>query len=99
MDFVFENNLKNIKNALAEVVDGHLSFGQAAEKYSVPKITRYNKYRGNHSDRLGKPPVLSVFEEGNVVKAMVTTTSYGYPFTKSDIKNSSKPEKGSNKMF
>lgn len=53
----------NLELALESVIDGRLSFGQAAIRYSVPKTTIFRKYRGMNSDRLGKPPVFGKTEE------------------------------------
>jgi hypothetical protein len=63
-----------------------MSFGQAAATYQVPKTTLYNKYRGNHSDKLGRPEVLTNAEEKTIAQAMIVAATFGYPFTDRTIK-------------
>lgn len=77
---------ENMENALVAVVEGGCSFKQAAERFGVPKSTLYEKYRGLHSDKLGRPPVLSAIEERWLVDAMLAAASYGYPFDRQGIK-------------
>jgi hypothetical protein len=73
----------NIELALRAVLENQMSFGQAAATYRVPKTTLYNKYRGNHSDKLGRPGVLTNAEEKTIAQAMMV---FGYPFTDRTIK-------------
>jgi hypothetical protein len=70
-----------MEKALERVIDGHMSFQQAAEAFEVPKSTLYNKYRGRNGGKLGRPPILSVLEEKNVVNTVTAASSFGYPFT------------------
>lgn len=74
-----------MENALRDVVEGNLSIRQAADRHNVPHVTVYRKYRGLHSDKLDRPPVLSVAEEKNITAALITAASYGYPFTEQDL--------------
>lgn len=71
--------------ALGAVVDSRISFGQALGAYGVPQTTFYSKYRANHSDKLGKPPVLSTLEEKTLTRAMMITADYSYLFTNTTI--------------
>lgn len=73
-----------LENSLAAVIDGQFSFSQAAERFNVPKTTIYRKNRGLNSDRLGKPPVLSVTEEKTIVTALITAANFDYPITKEE---------------
>lgn len=75
-----------MENALAAVVDGHLSFRQAGERFSVHFATLYKKYRGIHGDKLGRPPILSVAEENALSDGLLVAASFGYPMTENDIK-------------
>lgn len=78
---------ENMEKALQAVVEEHYSFKQAAELYGVPKSTLYDIYRGQHSDKLGKPPILCATEEHWIVDAMTTAAKFGYPFEKEAIKD------------
>ncbi|KAJ3661650.1 hypothetical protein Zmor_006038 [Zophobas morio] len=77
---------QNLEKALEAVIDGKMSFGQAALVYKIPKTTIFNKYRGLHSDKLGKPCILNAAEEKNIVHAMMTAASFGYPFVRQDLR-------------
>lgn len=55
--------------ALRAVVSNRMSFDQAVEAYGIPRTTLYNKYRGNHSDKLDKPSVFSTLEEKTITLA------------------------------
>lgn len=78
---------ENMERALLAVVDGHYSFKQAAELHGVPKSTLYDIYKGEHSDKLGRPPVLSVIEERWIVDAMIIAGKFGYPFERQAVKD------------
>lgn len=52
-----------LEKALKEVADGNLSLRQAAEKYDIPKSTIYDKYRGRHANKYGRPTVLNARDE------------------------------------
>lgn len=77
---------ENIEHALEAVIMEGYSIGQAAERWSVPKSTLWRKYRGMTSDKLGKPPALSVLEEKNIVQALTTAARFGYPFNREELK-------------
>lgn len=77
---------ENMENALIAVINDGWSFGQAAEYFDVRKSTLYEKYRGRHSDKLGRPPVLSVPEEKQMVAALEVAANFYYPFTQQDLK-------------
>lgn len=77
---------ENMERALEAVVVNNYSFSQAASTYNVPKTTLYEKYKGQHGDKLGRPPVLNVVEENWIAEAMITAASYNYPFEKHTLK-------------
>ncbi|KAG5858271.1 hypothetical protein JTB14_028053 [Gonioctena quinquepunctata] len=76
-----------MEDALRGVLDEHLSFQQAAEKFGVPRSTLHSKYLGRHSDMLGKPPAIPFAEETLIAKAMLTAAEFGVPFTESILKD------------
>lgn len=77
---------ENMERALLAVLDDNYSFKQAAEMHGVPKSTLYDIYKGQHSDKLGRPPILSLIEERWIVEAMTAAGKFGYPFEKQTIK-------------
>ncbi|GLV38187.1 hypothetical protein CBL_12833 [Carabus blaptoides fortunei] len=79
-------SLNNIELALQAVVDGGMSFGQAATTSGVPKTTIYRKYRGQNTDILGRPPILRREEEKKIVESLLLVATYGYPFAMKDLK-------------
>lgn len=74
-----------MENVLEVVVDGRMSFRQAASRFNVPHVTLYRKYKGMNSSKLGRPPVLSSVEEKKIVAAVTTAASYSYPFAELDL--------------
>lgn len=76
----------NVERALEAIVTEGFSFGQAADRWEVPKATLWRKYRGLTSDKLGRPPALSVLEEKNIVNALTTSARFGYPFNREELK-------------
>ncbi|KAI4468075.1 hypothetical protein MML48_2g00019108 [Holotrichia oblita] len=76
---------ERLENALRAVIEEHMSFGQAAEQFSVPKATLYDKYRGMHGDLLGRKPAMSVAEERYIVTALLKAAEFIVPFTEKDL--------------
>ncbi|KAI4468066.1 hypothetical protein MML48_2g00013704 [Holotrichia oblita] len=76
---------ERLENALRAVIEEHMSFGQAAEQFSVPKATLYDKYRGMHGDLLGRKPAMSVAEGRYIVTALLKAAEFIVPFTEKDL--------------
>lgn len=70
---------ENLERALEAVILDHLSFAQASARFSVPKSTLYDKYRGLHGDKLGRPPIFNVQEEKQIVSALEVAASFNFP--------------------
>lgn len=78
---------QNMEEALRLVLDEHMSFQQAADSCGVPKSTLYSKYKGEHNDKLGRPPAIPVAEEKLISKAVLTAAEFGVPFTPHAVKD------------
>lgn len=76
-----------MERALEAVVERRLSFIQAATEFGVPKSTLYDKYRGLHSDKLGRPSSISINEEKLIACAILTAADFRIPFNENNLKN------------
>lgn len=74
-------NIDKMEDALRDVIENGVSFGQAAERHGVPKATLYKKYRGEHGDKLGRPTALSFLEERTIKNALETAAGFRMPFS------------------
>ncbi|GAU91618.1 hypothetical protein RvY_03841 [Ramazzottius varieornatus] len=67
--------------ALAAVSDG-MSTRMAAEKYNIPQKTQYNKVKGEHSKKVGRPNTLTPEEEKEICEILVRCSTIGVPLDK-----------------
>ncbi len=63
-------NEENLKQAVKEVREQRMSYGQAAAEFGVPKATLHNRVKEKLSETDGRPTVLSKLEETLLVERL-----------------------------
>ena len=72
-----------LANAVAEVRNGALSFGEPAEKYEIPKTTIYDTFKGKViSNKLGQPKKLSHEIDQILVTLLIRLSDIGLGLSK-----------------
>lgn len=75
-----------LKKAIHDVKTKKKTIRQASETYGIPKSTLSDKILGKHIKKYGGQQVLSSKEEKNVVNAIETSATWGFPLTHYDIR-------------
>lgn len=77
---------EDLERALQEHADGRISLREAEERYGIPRATLNRKLRGLNPNNPGRQPVFGVREEKCIIKAITTAAEWGYPMTKTEIR-------------
>lgn len=79
-------DLSAMTDALAAVESG-MPVKTAARNFCVPRTTLQRRAKGESSDQLGGPTVLSVDEEKEIVDRLLLFGEWGFPLTTLDLRN------------
>lgn len=75
-----------LKIACESVESGQISSRDAQRQFGIPRRTILNKIKNKHSKSVGHPTVLSAAEENQIVRVLQTSSDFGSPLTKVDLK-------------
>lgn len=74
-----------LEEALTRVVDDGWAIYRAAEHYTIPYGTLYNKYKGLHGKKHGGPTVFTQEEERIIIESATTCGDWGFPISIEDL--------------
>jgi transposase-like protein len=80
-------NEENLKQAVKEVREHRMSYGQAAAEFGVPKATLHDRVKEKVSETAGRPTVLSKLEETLLVERLLVMGQWGFPLTRRELCN------------
>lgn len=78
---------ETLLKALREIGKKKISINAASKRYGIAKGTLVNKLKNKHSNKVGRPLVLTTIEEISIVNHLVTVSDWGFPFSKADLCN------------
>ncbi len=82
---------ENIVNAAVDSVrNGKLSMNKAAEKFNIKRSTLQNRVNGKHTKKQGGQCALSDSDEHRLKNMLLTTSHWGFPLTKIDLRHVTK---------
>lgn len=76
---------EQVNEAVKAVSSKKMKLRQAAEYYNVPFQTIHRRVNGKHLKKNGKPTILSLSEEKELVQTIKVASDFGYPLTPKDI--------------
>lgn len=77
---------ETVEKALDQIANGSLSIRAASNEYKIPFGTLYNKFKGKHGRKPGRPPVFNQDEEQAILQAAAKCGEWGFPLTLFDIR-------------
>lgn len=77
---------ETLEKSLEEIANGSLSIRAASNQYKIPFGTLYNKFKGKHGRKPGRPPVFSHEEEQAILQAAAKCGDWGFPLTLFDMR-------------
>lgn len=87
---VMKYDENQIRKAIKSVQDGKLSINKAAEVFNIKRSTLQNKMKNKHMKKQGGQCALTQDEENCLVNMLITTSNWGFPFTKVDLRHITK---------
>lgn len=87
---VMKYDPNQIRKAIKSVQNGELSINKAAEVFNIKRSTLQNKIKNKHMKKQGGQCALTVDEENCLVNMLITTSNWGFPFTKVDLRHITK---------
>lgn len=79
-----------IQKAIKSVRTGKFSINKAAEVFNIKRSTLQNKIKNKHMKKQGGQCALTEDEENCLVNMLITTSNWGFPFTKVDLRHITK---------
>lgn len=76
---------ENLLKAIQQIQKGKISINRASKDYGIAKGTLINKIRNKHTNKVGRPLVLTKNEEYCIVQHMIAVSEWGFPFTRADL--------------
>lgn len=77
---------EKMEEALQNVLEGTLTIREASRRFSIPFGTLYNKYKGRHGGRPGRPTIFTRKEEVAILKAASKCSDWGFPLSLMDVR-------------
>lgn len=87
---VMKYDENQIRKAIKSVRDGKMSINKAAVAYNIKRLTLQNKMKNKHTKKQGGQCALTEDEENCLVNMLITTSNWGFPFTKVDLRHITK---------
>lgn len=78
---------ETLQLALGDVRPGRRSIREASQNYNIPKWTISDKLRNTHSRKQGGQSALSAEDERFLSEGIQKFGEWGFPLTRSDIRN------------
>lgn len=76
---------ENLLKAIQQIRKGKISINRASVEFGISKGTLMNKIKNKHTNKVGRPLVLTKNEEESIVQHMITVSEWGFPFTRADL--------------
>ena len=70
---------------LEAIRTGKLSERKASKQFGISRCAIQSRLKGKHTGKPGRPPVFSDEEENHMVKMVLTSADWGFPFDKTDV--------------
>lgn len=77
---------EKLENALQAVVEGVCTIREASRRFGIPFGTLYNKYKGKHRSKPGRPTIFTKLEELAILKSASKCADWGFPLSLMDIR-------------
>lgn len=87
---VMKYDQNEIQKAIKSVQTGRLSINKAALVFNIKTSTLQNKIKNKHPKKQGGQCALTPDEENCLVNMLITTSDWGFPFTKVDLRHITK---------
>lgn len=77
---------ETLEEALQRVVEGRSTIREASREFKIPFGTLYNKYKGRHGGKPGRPTIFTTAEEVAILKAAAKCADWGFPLSLMDVR-------------